>query len=275
MATTFTNGSPSIAPPNVGGKDQLIFFPPELQTALSMSATTSIAYSSPFQVTSQPVMSGVTLSDHLQRAPRTISVEGVVVVQYHGTFLQHQDLGAVEDFIATTELWRDQHRVLSCISTSGVKLDKCFITNFEAKRDAQITNGVRVSMTFQEISFIEQLHRATLQAGSNANGSGGSSGGAKTKIKGIVGKKDVGSLTTELTSNQENCRAAINLVNRVGMSAASTEDLRQYSNCAHNNMPSAKGVIYGDIKTGARNSSMYQNTGGNPTKNLKTAKPSK
>lgn len=34
-----------------------------------------------------------------------ISVEGVVVVRYHGTFLRQHDVGTVD---ATIELWRDQ-----------------------------------------------------------------------------------------------------------------------------------------------------------------------
>lgn len=259
------------SPINYGGKDMIYFFPRESwNQVLSLTATTDVTYASPMQVSTAPVMSGSTLSDHVQKQPRNINISGVVVVEYNSPFTQlFSPSSTVEDFIATTEDYRDQKRVLRVMSKDGIQLDSAFITQFEAKRDVGIANGLRINITFQEILFIEQLHKTTVEGTGNASdtANGKNAGNQRTtKNKAVTTMKDAGQTTTRETQNQHLCSGLDGAVSERGFSGISTVSLGKYQRCHENAQNTSKGKIYSDINTGARRSSAYQTLGGNPTK---------
>lgn len=256
-------------PQQYNKKDMIFFFPVDgMSQVLSLTATTDINYSAPVQVTQSPVMSGQTLADHIQKQPRTMQINGVVTVQYESAFglLQKAEIGSVEDFVATVERFRDQKRLLRVISSQGINLETAFITGFEAKRDAGISNGLRVNLQFQEVVFIEQLQKVEMD--DTGNGSTSSAGTKKTKDKAVVSKKDVGTSTGEFTNNQHVCDDLQKVANQTGYSSLKADQQRSLSNCLAdiNHVKGEPGRVYSDIKTRASQNTMYQKLGGNPGK---------
>lgn len=178
-----------ITPINYSGSDGILFHLKEdMSVFLKLSATTDMAFSSPMEATTQPVQTGQEITDNIQEKPSTIQINGVVVVGYEGAFFLTQNTTVVEDFVATLQRWRTQRQVMRVLCKDGITLENAVCTQFEAKKDKSIKNGLNISLTFQDVNFVAQIGQTTAP-NTNANGS---KEGAKTKDGATTGKKDVG-----------------------------------------------------------------------------------